>query len=101
MYRQLAGLAAILLAGNAQAQTISSARYQTAQGELIVTTREAPLNHFGPAPPFAHLDVALRGYLTPADAIAYPPLANDFIFADSNRDGRISTREYQRWSHGQ
>jgi hypothetical protein len=31
-------------------------------------------------------------------AASYPPLANDFEHADSNRDGRISQREFERWN---
>ncbi|MCC7256411.1 MAG: hypothetical protein IT467_10845 [Dokdonella sp.] len=97
MNTTLAGLAALLLAGNSLAQDISSARYPIPQGELIVTTSQPQAGHFGAPPPFAQLDAGHRGYLTPADANAYPPLANDYIFADSNRDGRLSPREYRRW----
>ena len=35
--------------------------------------------------------------ITEAQAAAYPPLANDFEYADSNRNGSISKAEYQRW----
>lgn len=97
MYTRLAGLAILALAGSASAQQVSSARYPIPQGELIVTTSQPPIGHHGPAPAFAQLDAAHHGFLSPADASAYPPLANDFIFADSNRDGRISPAEYARW----
>ena len=39
--------------------------------------------------------------VTPEQAAAYPLLANDFDYADSNRDHRISAREYARWSKAQ
>ena len=32
------------------------------------------------------------------EAVGYKLLANDFRMADSNRDGRISKREYERWT---
>jgi hypothetical protein len=35
--------------------------------------------------------------ITPAQAHAYPPLANDFIHADSNRDGTVDAAEYAHW----
>lgn len=36
-------------------------------------------------------------YITESDASAFPPLANDFLHADSNRNGKITKSEYERW----
>ena len=48
-------------------------------------------------PPFEQL--AGGGKFISADqASAYPPLVNDFDYADSNRDHRVSAAEYARWS---
>lgn len=72
--------------------------YQTSRGELVVRTGQAEPRSFGAPPPFAQLDRRGAGYLTAEDAAAYPLLANDFIYADSNRDGRVSKAEYERWA---
>ena len=71
--------------------------YQTAQGQLIVHTGQPEAKQYGPAPAFAQLDTGGTGYITGDQADAYPPLANDFIHADANRDGRVSRAEYERW----
>lgn len=87
----------LALAGTAGAQDISRAQYHTPQGVLIVTTRQpAPRDHGAP-PAFATLAAATGGFIDAHAAQAYPPLANDFIQADRNRDGRISRAEYERW----
>ena len=51
----------------------------------------------GPAPAFSTLDTHHRGYLDPTDAAAYPLLGTDFIYADANRDGKVSKAEYEKW----
>ena len=71
--------------------------YQTAQGPLIVHSGQPESKQYGPAPAFAQLDRSGAGYITSDEADAYPPLANDFIHADANRDGRVSHSEYDRW----
>ena len=55
-----------------------------------------PAQPQAPAPSFEQLANG-RGGITEAQASAYPPLANDFKYADSNHDGRISKTEYARW----
>lgn len=68
----------------------------TPRGEVTVNNAANPQPPTGPAPDFAQL--AQNGqYVTAAQASAYPMLANDFQYADSNRDGRISKSEYTRW----
>lgn len=73
-----------------------SATYQTPQGELVVNSAPAAAPTIGPAPDFKQLAAGGKG-ITAEQAVSYPPLANDFIHADSNRDGKISKSEYERW----
>ena len=68
----------------------------TPQGQVTVNSGPAPVKSSGPAPDFATL-AGGKGFITADQASAYPLLANDFQYADSNRDGRISKAEYQRW----
>ena len=86
------------LAGSVQAQDTSSTTYQTPQGEVTVTSGQPQPRQYGAPPSFADLDRNGRGVLGETEAAAYPPLANDFIHADLNRDGRISRAEYERWA---
>jgi hypothetical protein len=72
--------------------------YQTPQGPLVVNSGQLDARQYGPPPAFAQLASGGTGYLTADEAGSYPPLANDFIHADRNRDGRISKAEYARWS---
>jgi hypothetical protein len=94
--------AALLLtgAGSSLAQSTqpapSSASYSGPQGQLTVNSVPAPATPAGPAPDFAQL-AGGKGGITPDQATAYPPLANDFGYADSNHDGRVSKAEYARW----
>jgi hypothetical protein len=70
---------------------------QTTQGQTTVASVPPPKPTIGPAPPFEQLSGGSKG-ITEDQAIAYPPLANDFIHADTNRDGKISKSEYDRWT---
>ncbi len=91
-------LTMLALSAPAFAQDTHTTTYQTAQGPLIVNWGQPPARQFGPAPAFAELASSGDGYISSAEASAYPPLANDFMHADGNRDGRISRAEYTRWS---
>ena len=64
-----------------------------------VTVRSAGTGYTpsGPAPDFSQLDTNGNGSIDASEAIGYKLLANDFRMADSNRDGRISKREYAHW----
>jgi len=75
----------------------SAATFQTPQGELTVRSAPAPAPSIGPAPSFAQLAAGGKG-ITEAQAEAYPPLANDFIHADHNRNGTVSAAEYAQWT---
>jgi len=94
-------LALVLASAVASAQDNSTAQYQTPQGELTVHSGQPQPQDYGPPPPFAQLDANKRGFLTSTEADAYPPLANDFIHADANRDGKVSRAEYERWASHQ
>lgn len=85
----------------AQGDDARTTTFQTPQGTLVVHTSQPPPASYGPPPAFAQLDRRHAGWLDSADADAYPPLANDFIHADSNRDGRVSKAEYARWAASQ
>ncbi len=102
MHIRVAALVALSLASSmACAQETSTAQYQTPQGELIVHSGQPQPHDYGPPPSFAQLDTRGSGFLTATEADAYPPLANDFIHADANRDGRVSRAEYERWASRQ
>ena len=87
----------ILVATAPEAQEIHSTTYATPQGELVVHWGQPAARDYGTAPAFASLAHGATS-ISEAEAAAYPPLANDFLYADSNRDGRISATEYARWS---
>ncbi len=88
--------AASAAANPAPMATGSGATYQTPQGEFTVRSAPAPAPAIGPAPAFQQLAAGGKG-ITEAQAEAYPPLANDFIHADHNRNGSVSAAEYQQW----
>ncbi len=92
-------LALVSLAAFAQERTDSQTTvFQSPQGEVTVHTGQPEGRQYAPPPPFAQLDTRGVGYITSDEADAYPPLANDFIHADANRDGRVSRAEYDRWA---
>lgn len=93
-------LAGQVLAQDAPAKTPAdqtTATMPTPSGELVVHSSMPPAAVAGPAPAFEQLSGGTK-YITEAQASAYSLLANDFIYADHNRDGRISKNEYTRWT---
>jgi hypothetical protein len=74
----------------------TTATSQTPQGQVTVNSSPAPAPTIGPAPSFEQLSGGGKS-VTEDQAVAYPPLANDFINADSNRNGRVSKSEYEHW----
>jgi hypothetical protein len=76
-----------------------TATMNTPAGELTVHSSMPPPPPAGPAPAFEQLSGGGK-YISEDQASAYPLLANDFIHADHNRDGRISKSEYARWLTG-
>lgn len=75
---------------------VQTATLNTPSGELVVHSSMPPAPPAGPAPSFQQLSGDGR-YITEDQATAYPLLANDFLHADRNRDGRVSKSEYARW----
>jgi len=68
-------------------------------GNVIVrSSGETGYRPSGPAPAFGQLDADGDRSISADEANGYALLANDFIKADANRDGRVSQREYERWS---
>ena len=66
--------------------------------EVIVRSAGTGYTPSGPAPEFGELDLDGNGRIDSSEARGYKLLANDFRMADSNRDGFISRREYERWA---
>ena len=72
-----------------------------AQGEpseVIVRSAGTGYSASGPAPEFAQLDRDGSGSIDHTEATGYKLLANDFRMADSNHDGHVSNREFERWT---
>ena len=90
----LASLAACSTVAMAQSET----EYRSADGLLTIRSAGTGYTPSGPAPEFAQLDVNGNGFIDSNEAAGYKLLANDFRLADSNRDGRVSKREYVRWA---
>lgn len=93
----------LLMAGTALAQDQStptsdatSATFNSPQGQVTINSKPAVVQEAPPAPDFATLSGGKKS-ITPDQATAYPLLANDFEYADSNRNGSISKAEYERW----
>ncbi len=89
-------------AAAASAQTGSSdglrqVEYPSPRGDLIVRYGQPAAKPAEAKPAFAQLDRNGDGSIDENEAIAYHTLANDFEFADKNRDMRISQREFDRW----
>jgi hypothetical protein len=74
----------------------NTADMQTPKGEVTVNSAPASASVIAPAPSFEQLSGGGKS-ISESQAEAYPPLANDFIHADRNRDGKVSKAEYQRW----
>ncbi len=72
------------------------AHYNTPRGELTVLSHRAPAPMNGPPPSFEQLANGGKS-ISPEQAAAYPPLANDFDYVDHNHDKRISKGEYEQW----
>jgi hypothetical protein len=68
----------------------------TPAGDLTVHSSMPQAPPAGPAPTFEQLSGGGKS-ISEDQAAAYPLLANDFIFADHNRNKSISKSEYQNW----
>lgn len=72
-------------------------RFADPRGDLIVRYGQPPPRPVEARPAFAALDRNGDGVIDEIEARAYLTLANDFDYADTNNDRRISAREFQRW----
>ncbi|HET7662540.1 MAG TPA: hypothetical protein VFK31_02785 [Rhodanobacteraceae bacterium] len=107
---------ALLLSGAAMAQTFTpvapattgttsspanghdSVTFQAANGSIVtIKSRQPPRRSSAPPPAFVSLDTNGNGSIDVSEAAAYPPLANDFGYADSSHDKAVSKSEYARW----
>ena len=100
--KALAVIALCCGAAAASAQTGSSdglrqVEYPSPRGDLIVRYGQPAAKPAEAKPPFTQLDRNGDGSIDENEAVAYHTLANDFEFADKNRDMRISQREFDRW----
>jgi len=84
-----------ILATSAHAQSSSSTR---GSEEIVRASGQTGYQPSGPAPAFSQLDSNGDRAISADEAVGYALLANDFLMADANRDGRISQREYDRWA---
>ena len=86
-----------LLTLSATAMAQNDSTYRSDDGLLIIRSAGTGYMPSGPAPDFAQLDANADGFIDHSEATGYRLLANDFRMADSNRDGKVSRREYEHW----
>jgi hypothetical protein len=87
---------ALLAAASAQAQD-QVAHFTTADGRPVTLHSGQPApDHYGSPPAFGQLDTNHDGYISLAEAEAYPPLVNDFEEAVHHGD-RVSKAQYAHW----
>lgn len=72
-----------------------SATFSTAQGQVVINSTMPPAPSAASPPSFEQLANGKK-YISKDDANAYPPLANDFLYASHN-GSRISKAQYERW----
>lgn len=99
MNKVIASIAVVAMAAcSASVMAQSGTEYRSADGLLTIRSAGTGYTPSGPAPDFGQLDTNGNGSIDASEALGYKLLANDFRMADSNRDGRVSKREYERWS---
>jgi len=98
MKRLIHGLVATALMGLAASAVAQSDPMSNGSGQVTVRSAGTGYTPSGPAPDFSQLDNDGNGSIDETEATGYKLLANDFRMADSNRDGRVSKREYERWA---
>jgi hypothetical protein len=73
----------------------SSATFNTAKGQVTINSTMGPAPSTASPPSFEQLANGKK-YISKTDALAYPPLANDFEYA-AHKGSRISKAQYERW----
>lgn len=105
-YAVLAALGLFLISTDVLSQTKDSATEQerthvteihTAEGTVEIHWGQPDLKISGAAPSFDQLDTNHDEVISMEEAQAYLPLLNEFDYADHNRNGSISKKEYQQW----
>lgn len=75
--------------------TGNSATYNSTEGQLTVNSTQGQTPSTRSPPSFEQLSGGST-YITKAQANAFPPLANDFIYVSGHSD-RISKSQYEHW----
>jgi hypothetical protein len=78
------------------ADTAAPSAAGTPPGQIEVHSSMPEPAPAGPAPSFDQLSGGGKS-ISEEQAAAYPLLANDFLYADHNRNGKISKSEYEKW----
>ena len=86
---------ALAFSGMALAQDDSSGTFPTAQGQVTINSVPAPAPQIAQAPPFKQLAAGGK-WISEEQAVAYPPLANDFLNA-SHGGKHVSKTQYEAW----
>jgi hypothetical protein len=71
--------------------------YPDPRGTVTVRWGQPPARPAEARPSFAAIDRNGDGQIDESEASAYLTLANDFDYADTNHDRRVSRREFDRW----
>jgi hypothetical protein len=94
----LSALALNATAQRAVQSTDTVRHFVDAQGREVTLTSGQPMPvNYGPRPSFDELDRNHDGVITPDEAEAYIPLANDFDNVAFPRRDRITRAQYERW----
>lgn len=91
----LCGVSAVSFAQSSDG--LREIQYPNPRGDVTVRYGQPPARPAEPKPDFASLDRNGDGSIDESEAAGYRTLANDFEFADKNRDMRVSKREFERW----
>ncbi|HSX62766.1 MAG TPA: hypothetical protein VLF18_21495 [Tahibacter sp.] len=92
----LCGAAAVASA-QGTSDNLREIRYSDPRGDTILRYGQPAAKPAQTKPAFAALDGNGDGVIDEREASGFEILANDFEFADRNRDMRVSQREYERW----
>ncbi|MEO8459636.1 MAG: EF-hand domain-containing protein [Dokdonella sp.] len=95
--RTICAIATLSLLSTAAVAQTNSKTVPTETGTKEIHWGMPAARDYGPPPAFSTLDSNGDGSISADEADGYALLANDFLYADSNRDGRISKSEYARW----